>query len=119
MTRQRLVLDFRNDEVVVRCLYRSQDEAEIAAQIFRCLALGGYSATAGGGGPRIRGPRPLAGPLPPSIEAGRDEPVGFLNGWAGGAWPPAPGLREAQRVSGCDLGSAVGGVEASSRRRRA
>ena len=48
-----------------------------------------------------------------------DEPGGFLNGWAGGAWPPAPGLREARRVSCRDLGAAVGGVEASSRRRRA
>jgi hypothetical protein len=50
-----------------------------------------------------------------------DELGGFLNGWAGGAWPPTPGsgLREAQRVSGCDLGSAVGGVEAASRRRAA
>jgi hypothetical protein len=33
MTHQRLVLDFRNDEVVVRCLCRSQDEAEIAAAV--------------------------------------------------------------------------------------
>jgi hypothetical protein len=88
-------------------------------QILRCLALGGYAATVERGGLRIRGPRPLAGPLPASIEARRAELVGLLEEWAGGAWPPAPGLREAQRVSGCDLGSAVGGVEAASRRRAA
>jgi hypothetical protein len=40
MTLQRLVLDFRNDEVVVRCLYRCQDEAEIAAAVE--VAGGGY-----------------------------------------------------------------------------
>ena len=88
-------------------------------QILRYPTLGGYSATVEGSGLRIRGPRPLAGPLPASIKARRDELVGFLNGWAGGHAPPAPGLRDAQRVSGCDLGTAVGGVEAASRRRAA
>jgi hypothetical protein len=50
-----------------------------------------------------------------------DELGGFLDGWAGAHAPPAPGsgLREARRVSCRGLGTAVGGVEAASRRRRA
>jgi len=60
-------------------------------QILCCLVLGGYKARVEGGELRIRGPQPLAGPLPASIKARRDELVAFLNEYCGGAWPPAPG----------------------------
>jgi hypothetical protein len=62
---------------------------QTTAQILRCLTLGGYAATVEGGELRIRGPQPLAGPLPASIKARRDELVDFLNEWSGGVWPPA------------------------------
>jgi len=60
-------------------------------QILCCLVLGRYTACVEGGELRIRGPQPLAGPLPASIEARRDELVAFLNEYCGAAWPPAPG----------------------------
>jgi len=60
-------------------------------QILCCLVLGGYNARVEGGELRIRGPQPLAGPLPASIGARRDDLVAFLNEHCGGAWPPAPG----------------------------
>jgi hypothetical protein len=60
-------------------------------QILRCLALGGYTAAVEDGELRIRGPQPLAGPLPASIKARRDELVAYLNEHCGDAWPPAPG----------------------------
>jgi len=41
-------------------------------QILRCLTLGRYAATVEGDELRIRGPQPLAGPLPASIRARRD-----------------------------------------------
>jgi hypothetical protein len=82
-------------------------------QILRCLTLGRYTATVGGSELRIRGPQPLAGPLPTSIKARRTELVGFLEEWAGGAWPPArgSGLREVQRALGCGLAGALDAVE--------
>jgi hypothetical protein len=83
-------------------------------QILRCLTLGGYTARVQGDGLRIRGPRPLAGPLPASIAERRGELVGFLNEWCDGAWPPAPGsgLREVERVLGCGLAGTLDAVEA-------
>jgi hypothetical protein len=58
-------------------------------QILRCLTLGRYKAAVVEGELRIRGPQPLAGPLPASIKARRDEIVDFLEDCCGGAWPPA------------------------------
>ncbi len=60
-------------------------------QILCCLVLGRYTACVEGGELRISGPQPLAGPLPASIKARRDELVAFLNEYCAGAWPPAPG----------------------------
>jgi len=87
-------------------------------QILRCLSLGTYTARVEGDELRIRGPQPLAGPLPASIKANRDELIAFLNEWADGVWPPAPGsgLREAQQILGCDLSTALDAVEAALRR---
>src|SRR5215211_6432981 len=83
-------------------------------QILRCLTLGRYTVRVEGGGLRIRGPQPLTGPLPASIRTQRDELVEFLNEWADGVWPPAPGsgLREVERVLGCGLAAALDAVEA-------
>jgi len=67
-------------------------------QILRCLTLGRYTATVEGGELKIRGPQPLAGPLPASIEARRDELAAFLSERCGAAWPPAPGSRESVRA---------------------
>ncbi len=60
-------------------------------QILCCLTLGGYTARVVEGRLETEGPQPLAGPLPASIEARRDELVAFLNEYCGAAWPPAPG----------------------------
>ena len=83
-------------------------------QILRCLTLGTYTARVEGDELRIRGPQPLAGPLPANIKANRDELIAFLNKWADGVWPPAPGsgLREAQQILGCGLATALDAVEA-------
>jgi hypothetical protein len=87
-------------------------------QILRCLTLGRYTSAVEGGELRIRGPQPLAGPLPASIKARREELVGFLDEWCDGAWPPAPGsgLREVEQLLGCGLGTALDVVEATQRR---
>jgi hypothetical protein len=84
-------------------------------QILRCLTLGRYTATVEAGELRIRGPQQLAGQLPASIKANRDELIAFLNEWADGVWPPAPGsgLREVERFLGCALGTALDAVEAA------
>ncbi len=60
-------------------------------QILCCLVLGRYTACVEGGEMRISGPQPLAGPLPASIKARRDELAAFLNEHRRGGWPPAPG----------------------------
>jgi len=67
--------------------------AQTTAQILRCLALGGYAATVVDGRLEIRGPQPLAGPLPASIDARRAELITYLTEQCGAAWPPAPGSR--------------------------
>jgi hypothetical protein len=88
------------------------------AQILRCLTLGRYTATVEGDELRIRGPQPLAGPLPASIKARRAELIEFLGEYAGGVWPPAPGstLREVQEELGCPLTPVLNAVEAAQRR---
>jgi len=87
-------------------------------QILRCLTLGRYTATVEGDELRIRGPQPLAGPLPASIRVRRDELIDFLNEWGDGVWPPAPGsgLREVEEFINCGLAVALDVVEAASRR---
>jgi len=94
---------------------------QTTVQILRCLTLGGYTATVEGGELRIRGPQPLAGPLPASIKARRDELIDFLNEWGDGVWPPAPGsgLREAEQIVGGGLGAALDAVEAALKRHAA
>src|SRR5829696_751432 len=88
---------------------------QTTAQVLRCLSLGRYTAAVEGDELRIRGPQPLAGPLPASIKANRDELIAFLNEWADGVWPPAPEsrLREAQQILGCGLATALDAVEAA------
>ena len=78
---------------------------QTGAQILRCFNLGGYTARVVDGGVQVRGPQPLAGPLPASIRARREELVGFLNEWCGGEWPPAPGseIARIQETLGCGL----------------
>ena len=95
--------------------------AQTVPQILRCLTLGSYKATVDAGELRIRGPQPLAGPLPASIKARRGELIDFLSEYAGGAWPPAAGLglREVQEFLGCGLAVALDVVEAAQRRRAA
>jgi len=63
----------------------------------------------------------MAGPLPASIKARRDELVDFLGGYAGGVWPPAPGstLREVQQTLGCGLTPVLDALEAIHRREAA
>jgi hypothetical protein len=87
-------------------------------QILLCLTLGRYTARLVEGELRIRGPQPLAGPLPASINANRDELIAFLNEWADGVWPSAPGsgLREAQQILSCGLATTLDAVEAALKR---
>jgi len=60
-------------------------------QILCCLTLGGYTARVVEGRLETEGPQPLAGPLPASIKARRDELAAVLNEYCGAAWPRAPG----------------------------
>jgi len=60
-------------------------------QILFGLMLGGYTLRVVDGRLKIQGCQPLAGPLPASIKARRDELVAVLNEYCGAAWPPAPG----------------------------
>ena len=87
-------------------------------QILRCFTLGRYTARVVDGRLETEGPQPLAGPLPASIKARRDELIWFLNEWADGVWPPAPGsgLREVQEILGCGLAVALDVVEDAQRR---
>jgi hypothetical protein len=72
--------------------------AQTTAQILRCLTLGRYTAAVEDGELRIRGPQPLAGPLPASIRTRRDELIAYLSDYCGCAWPPARGSRESVRA---------------------
>jgi hypothetical protein len=87
--------------------------SQTTAQILRCFTLGRYTAKVEGNELTVCGPQPLAGPVPASIKANRDELIAFLNEWADGVWPPAPGsgLREAQQILGCGLATALDAVE--------
>ncbi len=68
---------------------------QTTAQILRCLTLGTYTATVEDGELEIRGPQPLAGPLPASIDARRAELVAYLTDHCGGTWPSRnPPIRE-------------------------
>lgn len=90
-------------------------------QILRCLTLGRYTVRVTDDELRIKGPQPLAGPLPASIKARHDELIWFLEEWAAGVWPPAPGsgLREAEQIIGGGLGAALDAVEAALKRHTA
>jgi hypothetical protein len=90
-------------------------------QILRCFTLGTYTARVVDGRLETEGPQPLAGPLPASIKARRDEIVAFLTEWSGGVWPPAPGsgLREVEQFLDCGLAIALDVVEAAQRRHAA
>lgn len=59
------------------------------AQVLRCLTLGDYTASVVEGELVVRGSQTLAGPLPASIEANREQIIDFLSGCRGGVWPPA------------------------------
>ena len=89
-------------------------------QILRCLTLGRYTARVVEGRLETEGPQPLAGPLPASIKARRDELVAFLEEWCGGEWPPArepgSGLREVEEFLDCGLAIALDVLEAAQRR---
>jgi hypothetical protein len=87
-------------------------------QILRCLTLGRYTARVVDGRLETEGPQPLAGPLPASIKAERDELIDFLNEWAGGVWPPAPGseLREMEQLLGWSLSTVLYVLEAAQER---
>lgn len=93
---------------------------QTTAQVLRCFDLGGYTASVVEGELVVRGPQPLAGPLPASIKANRDELVAFLEEWCGGEWPPArepvSGLREVQEILDCGLAVALDALEAAQRR---
>jgi hypothetical protein len=86
-------------------------------QILRCLTLGRHAARVVEGRLETRGPLPLAGPLPDSIRARRDELVEFLVEYGDGAWPPASGskLRTIEESSGCGLAVALDVVERARR----
>jgi hypothetical protein len=86
-------------------------------QILRCLTLGRHAARVVEGRLETRGPLPLAGPLPDSIRARRDELVEFLAEYGDGVWPPAPGskLRTIEESSGCGLAVALDLVERTRR----
>jgi hypothetical protein len=87
-------------------------------QILRCLTLGKYTAAVVGDGHlEVQGPQPLAGPLPGSIKARRDELVEFLVEYGDGVWPPASGskLRTIEESSGCALAVALDLVERARR----
>lgn len=69
--------------------------AQTIPQILSCLTLGRYTAAVEDGELRIRGPQPLAGPLPASIDARRAELVAYLADNCGGTWPSRnPPIRE-------------------------
>jgi len=87
-------------------------------QILRCLTLGRFTTAVEDGRLRLQGPQSLAGPLPDSIKARRGELIDFLNEWADGVWPPAPGsgLRELQEILDCGLAAVLDAVEARRRR---
>jgi hypothetical protein len=97
---------------------RGSLKPQTTIQILRCFTLGGYTARAVEGRLETEGPQPLAGPLPASIKAQRDELIDFLNEWADGVWPPAPGseLRKVQESRDCGLAGVLDALEAALKR---
>ncbi len=96
---------------------------QTAIQIIRCLNLGGYRVRVVEGRLETEGPQPLAGPLPTSLKARRDDLVAFLQEWCGGVWPPAKdpvsGLREVDEFLDCGLAQALDVIEAALEKRAA
>jgi len=90
-------------------------KAQTVPQILRCFTLGGYTARVVDGRLETEGLQPLAGPLPASIKANRDELIAFLNEWADGVWPPAPRseLRKVQESRDWGLATVLDAVEAA------
>jgi hypothetical protein len=90
-------------------------------QILRCLTLGGYTARVENGRLKTKGPQPLAGPLPASIKARRDELVEFLTRRCGGVWPPAQAseLGEVAEFLECTPSFVLNVGEAAQRRQAA
>lgn len=89
---------------------------QTTTQILRCLTLGKYTAAVvEDGHMEVQGSQPLAGPLPDSIKANRDELVEFLLEYGDGAWPPASGSRLRTESSGCGLAVALDVVERTRR----
>ena len=84
-------------------------------QILRCLTLGRYTVAVEDGQLRIRGPQKLAGPLPASIKARRDELNAFLERETGGVWPPASGSKLRTESLDCGLVVALDAVEKARR----
>jgi hypothetical protein len=82
-------------------------------QILRCLTLGRYTTAIEDGRLRLQGPQRMAGPLPGSIKANREELIEFLNEWADGVWPPpaGSGLRDLQEIFDCSLAAVLDVVE--------
>jgi len=97
---------------------KGSPKPQTTIQILRSFMLGRYTARVVDGRLETEGPQPLAGPLPASIRVRRDELVEFLNEYAGGVWPPAPGsgLREVGQFLDCSLAIALDVVEAAQRR---
>ena len=89
--------------------------SQTTVQILRCFTLGRYTANVEGNELTVCGPQPLAGPLPASIKANRDELIAFLNEWADGVWPPAPRseLRKVQESQDWGLATVLDAVEAA------
>jgi hypothetical protein len=87
-------------------------------QILRCLTLGRYTAAIEDGRLRLQGPQRMAGPLPDSIKANREELIDFLDEWACGLWPPpaGSGLRDLQEIFDCSLATVLDTIEARRRR---
>ena len=96
---------------------------QTTAQVLHCFSLGSYKATIVEGELVVRGPQPLAGPLPASIKANRDDLVAFLEEWCGAVWPPArdpvSGLRELEEFLDCGLAEALDVLEAALEKRAA
>jgi hypothetical protein len=91
---------------------------QTTTQILRCLTLGKYTAAVVEDAHlEVQGSQPLAGPLPDSIRARRDELVEFLVEYGDGVWPPATGskLRTIEESSGCGLAAALDVVDRARR----
>jgi hypothetical protein len=71
---------------------------QTTAQILRCLTLGRYTAAVEDGELKIRGPQSLAGPLPASIKARRDELTALLSDHYDGTWPPPEPPRKSREI---------------------